>query len=92
MHQMKTVRPDDNALESIDLNEQISAALYQPNGDAPNTLMGSVTISEALRELFGFPPVEQDKLMSLMPVELALRLIDAAPLEPADDLIERQEA
>lgn len=77
--------------EEIDYSDLIATSLEQSDSVALNALLGSVTISEALRELLLFSMEEQDRLISLLSADLASRIIDEAPVELAGDLIERQE-
>ena len=88
---MTTPEFDLEADEIVDLSDQISEALERSDADELNTLMDSVTISEALRELLSLSTADQDKLISLISAEIASELIDEAPPELAGMLIERQE-
>jgi len=88
---MSNQQSDELVLEIEELSDALETALEHSDAEKLNTLMDSVTISDALRELLNFPPEERDKLISLLSADLASRLIDEAPVELAGELIERLE-
>lgn len=55
-------------------------------------LVHSRPISDALRGFLRLDPDERDRMLALLPAEIAAELIDEAPNETAADLMERLEA
>ena len=55
-------------------------------------LIHSRPISDALRGFLRLDPDERDRILALLPAEIAAELIDEAPNETAADLMERLEA
>ena len=55
-------------------------------------LIESRPISDALRGLLRLDPDERDRMLALLPPEIAAELIDEAPSETAADLVERLES
>ncbi|MCZ4280619.1 magnesium transporter [Kiloniella laminariae] len=54
-------------------------------------LLDPLALSEALREILQLTPDERDRLLTLIPAELAAELIEEAPSELAAELVERLE-
>jgi magnesium transporter len=77
--------------EEPDISQAVELALEQSDGDALAEALDLVTISEALRVVLEYSPDERDTLISMVPAELASRLIDEAPIELAGELMERLE-
>lgn len=83
---------EPDAIEYIDLTDQIEAALERGDAEFLNAALDEVTISEALRIVLEFAPEDRDRIIHLLDSELASRLIDEAPLELAGELMEGQDA
>ena len=88
---MNTAQTDETEPQTLDLSEQIEAALAIADGEKLTELLDGVTISEALREVLSFAAAERDTMISLLSADLASRLIEEAPIELAGDLLERLE-
>ncbi len=54
-------------------------------------LLDPMPLSEAMRQLLALSPEDRDRLLSLVPVELAAMLIEEAPHSAATELLERME-
>ncbi|MBV2358644.1 magnesium transporter [Thalassococcus sp. CAU 1522] len=73
------------------LTKQIRNALEAEDAERLNALLDPLPYSEALREVLTLSADERDRLLNLVPTELAAELIEEAPNEMAVDLVERME-
>ncbi|MEO9529290.1 magnesium transporter [Roseibium sp.] len=74
-----------------DLSDALQVAVAEGNAERISALLDPLTHSEALRELLALSPEERDRVLELVPAELAAELIGEAPNEMAVDLVERME-
>lgn len=74
---------------SEDSGADIRAALANNDAVRLSDLFEPLTHSEALRELLSLAPEDRDRVLELVPTELAAELIAEAPDEMAAELIER---
>ncbi|SPH23971.1 Magnesium transporter MgtE [Defluviimonas aquaemixtae] len=75
--------------QELELSDRIVNALATENTDALVALLDPLPLSEALRELLALEPEDRDRVLSLVPPELAAELIEEAPHAVATDLVER---
>lgn len=80
---------EDHPEHQVDIGADIRAALAETDAGRLAKLLGPLPYSEALRELLSLSPDERDKVLKLVPSELAAELIEEAPDEMAADLVER---
>lgn len=77
----------------IDDIRQMSLGEAVAAGDAQCivAILAPLAYSDALRELLALQPVERDKVLQMVPAELAAELVGEAPDEMAAELVERLE-
>ena len=68
---------------------QLRKLLETGDRDGLAALVQSRAISDALRGVLRLDPEERDRVLALLPAEIAAELIDEAPSEIAADLVER---
>ena len=68
---------------------QLRQQLDAGDRDGLAALIRSRAISDALRGVLRLEPQERDRLLSLLPADIAAELIDEAPSDVAADLVER---
>ena len=73
------------------LGKPLSQALAKADDGPLAAIVDSVAISKAQRELMPFNRDEAGNLVSLLPPGIASLIIDEAPIETAQTLIERRE-
>ncbi|TMV07271.1 magnesium transporter [Ruegeria sediminis] len=78
-------------MESGDLSQRIKDAVGAGDAERLAGLLDPLPSSEALRELLMLVPDERDRVLELVPVELAAELVEEAPNEMAVELVERLE-
>jgi len=78
--------------EERDTAEHIQLAVDAKDADAIAAILDGLPLSEALRELLNLSAEDRDAVLSLVPAELAARLIEEAPQSTATDLFERLSA
>jgi magnesium transporter len=76
----------------ISIIERVRTCLEAGDAEGVAALLDPLPFSEALRELLLLTPEERDRVLSMIPAELAAELIEEAPHELAADLVERLEA
>ena len=57
---------EPDAIEDIDLTDQIEAALERDDAEFLNAALDEVTISEALRIVLEFAPEDRDRIIHLL--------------------------
>ena len=72
--------------------ERIRLLLESDNAKGLAELLEPLSFSDALREILHLTPEERDRVLSMVPAELAAEFIDEAPNELAADLVERLQA
>lgn len=82
---------DETADPSRSMRERVKEALDADNGELLNQLLDPMPLSGALRQLLALTADERDKLLSLVPAELAAELVEEAPHAAATELVERME-
>jgi magnesium transporter len=70
----------------------LRAALDADDRPALEAIFDALTLSEGLRALLHLDAEERDRVLTMLPPELAAELIDEAPTEQAVDLVERLDA
>ncbi len=80
--------PDPAPRSTGDLIEE---AIEAGDAEALVALIDPMPLSAAMRELFALDTAGRDRLLSLLPAELAARLIEEAPHAAATDLVDRME-
>jgi len=83
-----TAESPDNSPEQR-LVPQLRQLLDAGDRDGLAFLIRSRAISDALRGVLRLEPQERDRLLSLLPADIAAELIDEAPSDIAADLVER---
>ena len=71
---------------------RIRQCLADNDSEGLARIIGPVALSEALRELLHLLPQERDQVLSMIPTDLAAKLLEEAPNELAVDLVERLNA
>ncbi|MBN8630804.1 MAG: magnesium transporter [Rhodobacterales bacterium] len=64
-------------------------AIQEGDAEKLNAVLDPLSYSEALRELLALTPDDRDRVLELVPTELAAQLIGEAPNEMAVELVER---
>ncbi len=82
-------RPDVDDDDFQDMTAELREGLEKEDAEGLALLLDPLPFSEALRQLLLLTPDERDRLLSLVPAELAAELIEEAPNELAVDLVER---
>ena len=72
--------------------ERIRLLLESDNAEGLAELLEPLSLSDALREILHLTPEQRDRVLSMVPAELAAELIDEAPNELAAELVERLQA
>jgi magnesium transporter len=83
--------PLDDAPEIPRLRDRVREALERESTVDLVALLDPLPNSEAVRQLFMLDGDDRDLLLSLLPVELAARLIEEAPHAAATELVDRME-
>jgi len=78
--------------DAAPLAPQLRQAIEQDNAVELAGLLEPLTLSEALREVLGLDQNSRDKVLSMLPPEMAAELIEEEPNELAVALVERLEA
>ncbi len=78
--------------KTADMTAEIRHLLEADDGPGLFALLDPLHYSEALREVLRLTPTERDRVLTLVPAELAAELIEEAPNELAVELVERLEA
>ncbi|WP_319826100.1 magnesium transporter [Thalassovita sp.] len=86
MTQTDSIEPVE---ESISV--QIRTAVAESDADRLAGLLDPLSYSDALREVLALSPDDRNKVLELVPAELAAELIEEAPNEVAVDMVERLE-
>ncbi|MHA7774764.1 magnesium transporter [Roseibium sp. M-1] len=78
-------------LDEKDLSEQLLDAVGASDADKITEILDPLSHSEALREVLFLSADDRDKVLEIVPIELAAQLIGEAPNDMAVDLVERLE-
>ena len=81
--------PSDDAPETPRLRDRVREALERESTEDLVALLDPLPNSEAVRQLFMLDGDDRDLLLSLLPVELAARLIEEAPHAAATELLDQ---
>ncbi len=84
MTQNETIEPVEE-----DISALIRAAVAESDAERLAELLDPLPYSDALREVLALSPDDRNKVLELVPAELAAELIEEAPNEVAVDLVER---
>ena len=74
------------------LRELVKAALDAGDEEKLVELIDPLRRSAALRQLLALDAADRDRLLRILPTEVAAELVEEAPYEAATELIERMEA
>ncbi len=77
--------------DDIEIHERLQQFLAVDDAEGLAAALEPLALSEALREILHLNPDERDRVLSLVPAELAAELIEEAPNELAVELVERLE-
>lgn len=81
-----------DAIKSVALTPRLKQAIEDGDAAGLEALLEPLTLSEALREVLDLDEDGRDRVLSMLPAELAAELIEEAPNELAVVLVERLEA
>jgi len=87
----ETETPAPEEVEPRTMRERVKEALDRSDAEDLVALLDPLPNSAALRQLLVLDADDRDKLMSLVPIELAARLVEEAPQAAATDLVDRME-
>ncbi len=88
------MHPHQSPEEEIDVSvaDQIHSYLENSDPDGLMKLLEPLSFSDALREILHLAPEQCDRVLSMIPAEMAAEYIEEAPSELAADLLERLQA
>lgn len=78
---------DQDPTESVE--SILLRAIQEGDAERLNAVLDPLSYSEALREVLALTPGDRDRVLELVPTELAAQLIGEAPNEMAVELVER---
>jgi magnesium transporter len=84
-------QPETEFEELEDIHERLKQAIEAEDVDGLEALLGTLTLSDALREILQFAPKERDRVFGMLHADRAAELINEAPNEVAVELVERLE-
>lgn len=82
----------DESGEAKTMREQVKNALDSSEKDKLIELLDPLPRSAALRQLLALDAEDRDRLLRILPVEVAAELVEEAPFGAATDLLDRMEA
>ncbi len=77
--------------DDIEVHERLREFLAAGDAGGLAAALEPLALSEALREVLHLSPEDRDRVLSLIPAELAAELVEEAPNELAVELVERLE-
>ena len=83
---------EEGSPDTSQLNAKLRQAIEAENVEGLAALLEPLTLSEELREVLELDQKSRDKVLTMLPPELAAELIEEAPNELAVVLVERLEA
>lgn len=86
-----TPRPGGAEPQQRSMRERVKEAVDRRDELALMDLLDPLPNSAAIRQLFALEAEDRDILLSLLPAELAARLVEEAPLAAASELVDRME-
>jgi magnesium transporter len=84
-------QPDDEEDGIRTMRERVKEAVDAKDAERLIELLDPLPLSQASRQLFALEAEDRDILLSLVPVELAARLLEEAPHVAATELVEKME-
>ncbi len=89
---MAEAEDHDAEAQETPIDDRIRQFLEDDDAAGLEALLAPLSLSDALRELLQLDPEERDRVLSMIPSEMAAELIEEAPNELAVELVERLEA
>jgi magnesium transporter len=81
--------PEPNELPTLTVREQVKAAVDAGDAAELVALLEPLPLSAALRQLLALSAEDRDRLLELVPTELAAALVEEAPHAAATEMVER---
>ncbi|MCE5972517.1 magnesium transporter [Sinirhodobacter sp. WL0062] len=83
--------PENDAPATPTLRERVKAAVDARDAEQLQALLEPLPLSAALRQLLALSADDRDRVLELVPTELAAALVEEAPHAAATELVERLE-